>query len=52
MVAGISFVNVKNGSKARMVKKSKKLSPQSTWHVPFFASPNILPVAATQAQLE
>ena len=52
MVAGISLVNVKNESKARMVKKSKMLSPQSTWHVPLFASPNILPVVATQAQLE
>ena len=52
MVAGVSFRNVKNGSKARMVKKSTKLSPQSTSHVPFFASPDVLPFLATQAHLE
>jgi len=52
MVAGVSFRNVKNGSKARMVKKSAKLSPQSTVHVPFFASIDVFPVSVTQAQLE
>ena len=52
MVAGVSFRNIKNGNKARMVKKSAKLSPQSTSHVPFFASPDGFPVLATQEQLE
>ena len=52
MVAGVSFRNIKNGNKARMLKKSAKLSAQSTWHLPFFASPDGLPVSATQAQLE
>ena len=52
MVAGVSFRNVKNGNIARMVKKSTKLSPQSTSQVPFFPSSDVLPVLATQAQLE
>ena len=52
MVAGVSFRNIKNGNKPRMIKKSTKLSPQSTAHLPFFASPDVFPVLATQAQLE
>ena len=52
MVAGVSFRDVRNGSKARMLKKNTKLSPQSTAHVPFFASPNDFSVLVTQAHLE
>ena len=52
MVAGVSFRNIKKGNIARMVKKSTKLSPQSTAHVPFVASPAFWPALATQAQLE
>ena len=52
MVAGVSFRAVKNGSKARMLKKNTKLSPQSTTHVPFFAFPDVLSVLVTQAHLE
>ena len=52
MVAGVSFRAVKNGTKARMDKKNTKLSPQSTAHVPFFASPDRFSILVTQAQLE
>jgi len=52
MVAGVSLRNIKNGNNARMIKKSAKLSPQSTVHLPFFASPDVVPVSVTQAQLE
>jgi len=40
------------GNKPRIAKKVMRLSPQSTSHVPFFASPDVLPVLVTQAQLE
>ena len=52
MVAGVSFRAVKNGTKARMDKNNTKLSPQSTAHVPFFASRDVFSVLVTQAQLE
>jgi len=40
------------GNIPRIAKKIMRLSPQSTAQMPFFASPDVLPVVATQAQLE
>ena len=52
IVPGMAFTHAVKGIRARMVKKSRKLSLQSTEQVPFFASLEVLSVLATQAQLE
>lgn len=49
---GVPFIKVTRGNKPRTIKNIMRLNPQSTAQMPFFASPDVLLVFATQAQLE
>ena len=49
---GVPFRKVRRGNKPRIIKNIMRLNSQSTAQMPFSASPNVLPVLATQAQLE
>ena len=52
MYPGVPLRKVMKGNIPRIVKKIMRLSPQSTAQMPFFAFLDVLPVVATQAQLE
>lgn len=52
MYPGGPFRKVTRGNKPRTIKNIMRLNPQSTAQMPFIASPDVLPVLATQAQLE